>query len=126
MVLSSVVGAQDNTASVLQQNGIPVRLPASNQATVMPDADRADATVITISAEGDVYLGAQPTDIAVIAGLRVPFVYVKADAQAPYQQVLTILSALNNHQVILLTQPTGPAMPGKLMPPYGVSVSIGH
>src|SRR5215831_4817323 len=98
MVLSSVVGAQDNTASVLQQNGIPVRLPASNQATVMPDADRADATVITISAEGDVYLGAQPTDIAVIAGLRVPFVYVKADAQAPYQQVLTILSALNNHQ----------------------------
>jgi len=52
-------------------------------------------------------------------------VYVKADARVSYQQVLTVLSALSNHPLVLLTESTGTPKPGKLLPPYGVSFVIG-
>ena len=52
--------------------------------------------------------------------------YVKADAQTPYQQVLTVLNALSGHQVVLLTAPTVKAVPGKMAPPYGVCLEVGE
>jgi len=126
MALSSIVAAQAPTTPVLQQQGIQVRLPVSLQAVAMPDADRADATVVTVTADGDEYLGTQLTDLPSLAQLHAATIYVKADAQAPYQQVLTVLSALTNRTVVLLTQSTETAGPGKPLPPYGISVSIGH
>ncbi len=122
--LSSVVVAQ-NSAPPLQQQGAHVQLPALSRATAMPQADQPDATVVTVTAEGNVYVGADPVGIDALAGLRASVVYVKADAQASYQQVLTILSALNAHQLVLLTEPTTKAGSGKITPPYGVSVVVG-
>jgi biopolymer transport protein ExbD len=121
---STVVAAQNPTAPVTQQRGIQVQLPVLSQAVAMPDADRADATVLTVTAEGDLYVGTDPTDVAAIAGLRAPTVYVKADARVPYEQLLTLLSALRGRQVVLLTGATKMA-PQAVTPPYGVSVTVG-
>ena len=126
IVSSGVVVAQNPTAPVLPQQGIQVRLAVSNQAVATPDADRADATVVTVTAEGNLYVGTEPTNVAFLAGLHGSTIYVKADAQAEYQQVLAVLSALGNQPLVLLTQPTATAEAGKLLPPYGVSLTIGR
>lgn len=123
--ISSVVAAQNPVVPVLRP-GISVELPLSSQAVAVPAADQEDVTVVTVTAEGDLYIGTQPTNVGGLAGLRASTVYVKADARASYQQLLTVLSALKGHQLVLLTEATEEAAPGKITPPYGVSVAVGE
>jgi biopolymer transport protein ExbD len=124
VVLSSILAAQNPAGPVLQQQGVPVQLPVLRQAVAVPDADRSGATVVTVSARGDVYLGADPVTVGEISGLRAPTVYLKADARAPYQQVLTVLSALSGRKVVLLTEATVKAAPEAITPPYGIAVTV--
>lgn len=117
--------AQDHTAPVVRQ-GISVQLPVSSPATAMPEADQPDVTVVTITVDGNLYLGARPVELGELTGLAASPVYIKADARVAYQQVLTVLSALSHHPVVLLTQPTVTPEPGTLLPPYGLSLAIGR
>jgi len=78
-----------------------------------------------VTAKGDLYVGTQPLIMGAIAGLPPSPVYLKADARAPYQQVLTVLSALIGRRVVLLTEATTKAALGTITPPYGVSVAVG-
>ena len=123
LALCTVLAAQ-NPAVSEKQSGISVQLPVSNQAVAMPDADQNDATVVTVSARGDLYVGTQPITVGEISGLRASTVYVKADARAPYQDVLSVLSALNGHRVVLLTEANVKAASDTITPPYGVSVTV--
>jgi biopolymer transport protein ExbD len=123
VLLSGALAAQDSTVPTMRP-GIPVQLPISNQAVAVPDADQKDATVVTVSARGDVYVGTQPVTNGEISGLRAPTIYLKADARAPYQQVLTVLSSLSGRKVVLLTQATAKTAPETITPPYGVSVTV--
>jgi biopolymer transport protein ExbD len=123
LALCSVFAAQNPTAPVMQ-SGISVQLPVSNQAVAVPNADQQDATVITLSARGDLYIGTQPITIGELSALRASTIYVKADARVQYQQVLTVLSALRGHTVVLLTEATANAAPEAVTPPYGVSVTV--
>ena len=52
-------------------------------------------------------------------------VYVKADARAPYQSVLTVVNALRGHSLVLLTAPAVKAEAGKIATPNGLEVAIG-
>jgi biopolymer transport protein ExbD len=124
IVLSNLLIAQNPTAPVMQPV-ISVQLPVSNQAVAVPDADQKDATVVTVSSRGDIYVGTQPVTNGEIAGLSASTIYLKADARAPYQQVLTVLSVLTGHRVVLLTEATAKAAPETITPPYGVSVTVG-
>jgi biopolymer transport protein ExbD len=126
LAMSSVVAAQNPAAPVLQQQGVQVQMPVSSRAVAMPDADRADATVVTVTAEGELYSGADPIQVAALAGVPGSTVYVKADAGASYQKVLTVLSALKGRQLVLLTEATVKAAPGKITPPYGVPLALGR
>jgi biopolymer transport protein ExbD len=92
----------------------------------MPEADQQDVTVVTITVDGNLYLGTRPVELGELTGLTASPVYVKADARVAYQQVLTVLSALSHHPVVLLTQPTVTPEPGTLQSPYGVSLAIGR
>jgi biopolymer transport protein ExbD len=125
LTMCGVVAAQDPTAPEMRP-GISVELPFSSQAVAMPEADQQDVTVVTITADGSLYAGKRPIALGEFAGLTSSTVYVKADARASYQQVLTVLSALGNHPVVLLTQPTAPPEAGTLSPPYGVSLAVGQ
>jgi len=104
--------------------GISVQLPASSLAVAMPEADQQDVTVATVTANGDLYVGVQPIKVGALADLSASTLYVKADARAPYQQVLAVLSALSEHPLVLLTEPTVKAEPGKITSPFGVHVTL--
>ena len=45
--------------------------------------------------------------------------------EAPYEQVLTVLDALHDHSIVLLTAPTAKTVSGKASPPYGVRLAMG-
>jgi biopolymer transport protein ExbD len=122
--LTSALAAQ-NPAVEVMRSGISVQLPVSSQAIAVLEADQLDATVVTVTAGGDLFVGTQPIAMGSIAGLPPSTVYVKADARAPYQQVLTVLSALSGRRVVLLTEATAKAALGTITPPYGISVRVG-
>ena len=122
--MTGMVVAQDPTKPVLRQ-GISVEMPVASEAVAMPAADEVDATVITLTAEGELFLGLQRVKIDALARVPASTVYVKADARAPYEQVLTVLDALHDHSIVLLTAPTVKTVSGKTSPPYGVRLAMG-
>ena len=100
--LSSVVVAQNSALPVLQP-GIHVQLPVLSHAIAKPQADQPGATVLTVTAKGNLYVGARPIEIDDLAGLKASVVYVKAESKASYEQVLTVLSTLSGQPLVLLT-----------------------
>ena len=100
-----IAAAQDPTKPVLRE-GISVQMPALSEAVAIPAAEELDTTVVTVTAEGRLFVGVQPVELKALAGLPAQTVYVKADARVPYQQVLTVLDTLHEHTVVLLTAPT--------------------
>jgi len=58
--LAGVVSAQDPTEPVLRR-GISVQMPAASEAVAMPAADEEDAIVVTVTAEGELFVGMDVT-----------------------------------------------------------------
>lgn len=123
-VLSCVARAQDPTKPMLRP-GITVKMPFSSQAVEMPAADKEDVTVVSVTADGKLFLGVQPVDLSALSSLNDSVVYVKADARATYQSLLTVLDALRGRQVVLLTAATSNAPKGIIMQPYGLKLRVG-
>ena len=121
--MTNVLAAQDPTKPVLRQ-GIPVQMPVASRAVALPAADEEDATVITVTVEGKLFLGVRPVDLNALANLPAPTVYLKADARAPLQQVLSVLNALSEHSLVLLTAPTAKPASGKITSPYGIRLTL--
>jgi len=119
-----MAGAQDPTKP-MRRPGITVQMPVSSQAVEMPAADEEDATVVTVTADGKLFLGLRPVELSALSSLNESTVYVKADAQARYQSVLTVLDALRGRQVVLLTAPTVKAAKDTILPPYGLQLKVG-
>ncbi len=122
--LTSMNGAQDPTKPMLRP-GVTVQMPFSSQAVEMPAADKEDATVVSVTADGKLFLGVRPVDLAALSSLHESIVYVKADARATCQSVLTVLDALRGRPVVLLTAPTSNAPKDAIMPPYGLKLTVG-
>jgi biopolymer transport protein ExbD len=123
VVLVCVTDAQDPTKPMLRP-GIHVEMPAASHAVEMRAADKEDATVISVTADGKIFLGLHPAEVGALKGLDVGTVYVKADARAPFQRVLSVLEALQGQPVVLLTAPTENAPKKDIMPPYGLTVTV--
>lgn len=118
------MGAQDSTKPALRP-GITVEMPVANHAIEMDAADQEDATVVSITADGKLFIGINPVEISDLNKAKAETVYVKADARARFQTVLTVLEALRGHSTALLTAPTLKAEHGSITPPYGVKLSLG-
>jgi biopolymer transport protein TolR len=123
--LSVTTGAQNPTKPMLRP-GITVQMPYSSQAVEMPEADKEDVTVVSVTADGKLFLGRQPVDLTALSSLQENIVYVKADANASFQTVLTVLDALRERSVVLLTAPTSNAPKHTIMPPYGLKLKLGQ
>lgn len=106
------------------QPGVRVEMPVAAHAVEMPGADNEHATVVTLTADGTLFIGAEPVESGALSTLSSGIVYVKADAQIEYQKILTILDALRGRTVVLLTAAPVPAEKAKLLPPYGVKLTI--
>ena len=124
MLTASLAVAQQDPTKPTLRKGISVQMPVSSQATEMREADEEDATVIAITAEGNLFVGIQPVQLSGLSQLNAPTVYVKADARVPYQRVLTVLDALRGHSVVLLTSSPSSGHSSQITWPYGVKVML--
>jgi biopolymer transport protein ExbD/biopolymer transport protein TolR len=126
VLASTVVMVGQDTRKPVLRPGISVQMLKDSHAVAMPEADADDATVVVITRDGKVFLGTEPVEVTALRNVKAGVVYVKADARATFQNVLTVLDALRGKSVVLLTAPLSQAEQGKMMPPYGVKVSLGE
>jgi biopolymer transport protein ExbD len=115
------------------QAGISVHLPVTRNAVAMPDADRTDALVVAVTAEGTVYLGIQPISPgslvdkvkSVLASEAAREVYLKADGRAAGGAVAKIMAALRVagvRKLAILTSQRPQSQPAGFLPPMGLEV----
>jgi biopolymer transport protein TolR len=117
------------------QKGISVELATASNAVASPDADHEDSLIVTVTSNGSVYLGINPSTPAALAeqvknrlSNRQQKFYIKADARAPYADVVTVLGAASTAGVeapILLTTQQESPQPGTVVPPKGLEVLLG-
>ncbi len=111
------LGAQSNAEIPTLQKGISVQMPVARSAVLIPEADHEDALVVTITEDGNVFVRLDLADPAALAGRIAEALssqaekklYIKADARAPYAQVVRVLSAVRSAGVqepgLLTAQP---------------------
>jgi biopolymer transport protein ExbD len=128
-------GAPSNAQSPALQKGVSVKLAATANASVMPDADNQDAFIVAVTENGSTFLGADPVSSATLREKvrSTPFkrgqnLYLKADARTPYATVLQVLQATYTGGMIpqvLLTTPSETPQPGTMLSPRGLDVMVG-
>jgi biopolymer transport protein ExbD len=123
LAMTVVAMAQQDPAKPVLRAGISVKMAVSNQAVVMRDADKLDAMVVSVTADGKLFTGTQAVQLSELDKFKARTVYVKADARVPYQHVLTVLDALRGRTVVLLTAPSNTDT-AVIKPPYGVKVTL--
>src|SRR5260221_9719921 len=114
------------------QQGVSVKMAGASNAQPMPDADNADAWIITITADGQLYFGINPLTPAALRDrmIRTPRkrsqrLYIKADTRAPFANVERVLEAGREvafEGAVLLTLQTVRTAPGAIAPPNGLEV----
>ena len=122
-ILIGAAGAQESTKPVLQR-GVSVQMPVAEHAVEMRAADSQQATVVAITADGKLFTGTDPTQPSALSKLSAGTVYVKADSRVPFQTVLTVLDALRGKSVVLLAAPPKNTERMKIVPPYGMEVTV--
>jgi biopolymer transport protein ExbD len=101
-------------------------MAVARNAVEMRAADELNATVVAVTAEGKLYVGIEPAQLADLSKLPAQTVYVKADARAQYQTILDVLETLRGKRVSLLTASPGNVEKGKMVWPYGLEVRLGQ
>jgi len=110
------------------QHGESVNMATVNNAVDMPDADRDDAVLVAVSADGVVYLGTTKTNVNdltpavknLIENRADKTVFVRSDARAHYVNVVQVVDAVRAagcDKVGLLTQRTPPSQQPAPPPP---------
>jgi len=116
------------------RKGVSVQMAETKNAVPVPEADTSDAWVVTVSAPGTIYFGADPVTPDQLADWmkthprnREARLYIKADARAPFasvDKVLEIGRAMNFETPVLLTAQAEHNPPGMIVPPKGEDVSV--
>lgn len=117
------------------QQGVSVQMAATSTAAAMPEADKLDAWIVAVTADGNVYFGVDPvtsSDLAdkmkSIPRRRDQSLYIKADARAPFATIRKVLAAAHEmsfNAVVFLTSQTESPAPGVMVPPKGLEVQVG-
>jgi biopolymer transport protein ExbD len=131
LTLSSVPPPSDAQA---MQRGISVELAATSSAVPVPDADKQEALIITVTDTGRIYFGVDPVAPASLGEMlkgrlsqRTQSVYIKADARAPYASVVTVLDVAHAARVAditLLTTQGNAERTGKVIVPEGIEMGL--
>ena len=123
-------------AAQAMQKGISVQLPVTSNAVPMPDADKEDSLIVSITDDGSVYFGINPINSGALAekikdslaNVTGKNLYLKADARTPYANVWKVLDAVRTAGVVapnLLTAQPDSSNAGTLAPPKGLEVLVG-
>jgi len=116
------------------QRGISVQLASSSAAAPMPEADNQDAWIVSVTADGTLYFGLDPVTSSELSDKmqsrprnRYQRLYIKADARAPFADVIRVLTAAHEvyfNGVVFLASQASPAS-GAVVPPMGLEVQVG-
>ena len=122
-ILICGANAQNSPKRVLTK-GVSVQMAVASHAVEMAAADEPNAQVVAITADGKVFAGIKAVEPDALSNLSRGTVYVKADARAPYQKVLTVLDALRGRSVVLITAAPENAARQEITPPYGIELIV--
>ncbi len=123
-------------ASVPLQRGVSVQLAVTSNAVAVPNADQPDALVVALTADGRLYLRANPIptpDMAdrvrsVLSTRKDKTLYIKADARVPYARLVEVIDAVQKsgvEGVTLLTAQQDAADQGrKPVSPQGLELRL--
>ncbi|MBI4441984.1 MAG: biopolymer transporter ExbD [Acidobacteria bacterium] len=86
------------------QKGVSVDLVRTQNPRNMPDADREDAVVVAVTRDGKIFLGSDATQLGDlvtkvqerIANRVDKTVYIKSDARAKYERVVTVVDEVRS------------------------------
>lgn len=137
-VIGTLLVAAAAAQSPALRQGVSVPMPVTSNAVAMPDADRTDSVVVSLTLRGTVFFDATSVPPAALSGkVKAALegdagkrIYLKADERAPYSAVAEVLDALRTGGVrapILLTdqhatqQASGAA---SYAPPMGLDVQF--
>lgn len=104
------------------QKGVSVEKVKTKNPTAMKDADKEDAILVSVTRNGDTYLGStrlapdqMPTKIKdMLTNKPEKVVYIAADRRAKYERVVTVLDEIRNagvEQLGLITEEIQGAVP---------------
>jgi biopolymer transport protein ExbD/biopolymer transport protein TolR len=108
--ISGAVFAQSG-GNVPLQRGVSVQLAVTSNAVAIPNADKQDALVVALTADGTTYLRGEPLPATALAD-RVRSIlstrkdktlYIKADARVPYARLVEVIDVLQKSGVKGLT-----------------------
>ena len=108
--IADAVFAQSGV-SVPLQRGVSVQLAVTSNAVAVPNADQPDALVVALTADGSIYLRANPVptpDLAdrvrsMLSTRQDKTLYIKADARVPYARLVEVIDAVQKSGVEGLT-----------------------
>ena len=133
--ISGAVFAQSG-ANLPLQRGVSVQLAVTTNAVAVPNADKQDALVVALTADGTTYLRADPLPTPALAD-RVRSIlstrnektlYIKADARVPYARLVEVIDAVQNSGVEGLTLLTAQQDTGdhgeRLVAPKGLELRV--
>ena len=133
--IPSAVFAQSN-ATVPLQRGVSVLMPVTSNAVSVPNADKQDAAVVALTADGSIYFRASRLPLSALAD-RVTStlstrsdrtLYIKADARVPYARLVEVIDAVQKSGVeglTLLTAQQDATDQGKSpVPPKGLEMRV--
>jgi biopolymer transport protein ExbD len=113
LVMAAIAGAvfAQSGVSVPLQRGVSVQLAVTSNAVAVPNADQPDALVVALTAEGSIYLRANPVptpDLAdrvrsILSTRKDKTLYIKADARVPYARLVEAIDAVQKSGVAGLT-----------------------
>jgi biopolymer transport protein ExbD len=134
ILVAGLMVANTAAAQTLQQ-GISVVMAKTQNASPMPEADNADAWIVAVTPNGDLFFGLEPvTPERLLDAMksrprnRQAKLYIKADARAPFRTVEKILEVGRTvffEALVLLTSQPEQAAPGTIVPPKGLEVTLG-
>jgi biopolymer transport protein ExbD len=113
LVMAAIAGAvfAQSGVSVPLQRGVSVQLAVTTNAVAVPNADQPDALVVALTADGSIYLRANPVqrpDLvnsvkSILSTRKDKTLYIKADARVPYARLVEVLDAVQKSGVEGLT-----------------------
>ena len=129
------VSAQSGVSIPLQR-GVSVQLAVTSNAVAVPNADQPDALVVALTADGSIYLRANPVatpDLAdrvksILSTRKDKTLYIKADARVPYARLVEVIDALQKSGVegltLLTAQQDAADQGNRLVPPKGLQMRV--
>ena len=138
LIMADIAGAvfAQSGVSVPLQRGVSVQLAVTSNAVAVPNADRPDALVVALTADGSIYLRANPvptrdlpdTVRSILSTRKDKTLYLKADARVPYAGLVEVIDAVQKSGVEGLTlvtaQQDGADQGTRPMSPKGLELRV--